>query len=110
MEITVSDRARKSKTDNTLVFHQVVYSLYHLSHRGSWSWMLITDKKGSGRGLIESHTRLLQCLAGKNKKIKKVQIVSGAWVQNVDFLIRSRDIKLSRTKLYHLASRNYVKG
>jgi hypothetical protein len=41
--------------------------------------MLIADMKGSGRGLIESHIRVLHSVAEeKNKKIKKVQIVSGA--------------------------------
>jgi len=41
--------------------------------------------KGSGRGLIESHTRVLYSVAEKNKKIQENRIVSGAWGQNVHF-------------------------
>jgi hypothetical protein len=72
--------------------------------------MLITDMKGTGRCLIESHTHVLHSVAEKNKKIQKDRIVSGASVQNVDLLKRSWYIKLSRTKLYPLKSRNGIKG
>jgi hypothetical protein len=72
--------------------------------------MLITDMKDNGRGLIESHTRVLHSVAEKNKKIQKDQIVSGVWGQYVDILKRSWNIKLSRTKLYPLKLKNYIEG
>jgi hypothetical protein len=72
--------------------------------------MLITDMKGTGRCLIESHTHVLHSVVEKTKKIQKKRIVSGASGQNVDILKRSWDIKLSRTKLYPLKSRNDIVG
>ena len=73
--------------------------------------MLITDMKGSGRGLIESHTRVLYSVAEKEQKnSERSDCLRGLRSKCSLFLKRIWDIKLSRTKLYPLISRDDIEG
>jgi hypothetical protein len=60
--------------------------------------MFITDMKGSGRGLVVSHARVLVSGAEKTRNIRHFRLSPVPEVKSWTFLIRSWDIKASFVK------------